>query len=169
MQRNTYYSYLCNVLCSTYLCLYLCCLTVYQLVMWLPMDNRSCALEFLHGTTSSWPFKSLNKSIHFPYIGLEKVLCFACELSSSNPLGIKHLFGKILFFFLLWLSTVMHICCLSQTLGNTCSFFTAGRCCGCPGPCFRERRKPRVLPESARVRVWDGMGFWAGLYIRDYF
>lgn len=153
-----------------FMCWYLWFLSVYQIVTRLPIDNENCALEFLHGTPSYWSLKSWTSPFTFPfkwYVVLEKVLCFACELSSRNPLSIKHLFG---FFFLAFGYPVQCIvCCLSQTLGNTCSFFTAGRRCGCPGPCFRERRKPRVLPESARVRVWDGMGFWAGLYIPNYF
>ncbi len=68
--------------------------------MQLPMNTQSCALEFLRGTTSSWPFKSWTSPFTFLVI-LENVLCFVCELSSSNPFGFEHLFGKKFFFLLL--------------------------------------------------------------------
>lgn len=75
-------------------------------------------------TPSYWPLKSWTSPFTFPfkrYVVLEKVLCFACELSrSASSIYLEKLF------FLLWLSSVMHSLLLESNPGKHLLFLHSG-------------------------------------------
>lgn len=81
------------------------------------MNNESCAQEFLHGTTSSWPFKSWTSPFTFLlsfwkryyalHVNWAQVTCSASSIYLEKS-----------FFSCFWLSTVMHVLLLESNPGK---------------------------------------------------
>lgn len=89
--------------------------------MQLPIDNKSCALQFLHGTTSSWPLKSWTSTFTFPLSFWKRYYALRVNWAQVTRSALSVYLEKVCFFFftfLLWLSNVMHILPLESNPGK---------------------------------------------------